>query len=179
MQVILETPRLLLRRMTLEDAPLLLELNSKPEVLRYIHEPMLVDEDHARQVITDIILPQYTLYNRGRWAVHLKADGRFAGWCGLKWHPAEGITDLGYRLLPVFWGKGYASEAALHTLNYGFDTLAIDKITGRAHAENLASVAILQKIGMRYAGNEVVDNCLVKIFVANKEGLHGSEPVQD
>ncbi|RYZ79041.1 MAG: N-acetyltransferase, partial [Moraxellaceae bacterium] len=86
MHIVLETPRLFLRRFTAseEDAALLLQLNSDPEVLQYLHEPLLHDLEHAHQVLTNIMLPQYEL-NLGRWAMHLKDDGRFLGWCGLKW----------------------------------------------------------------------------------------------
>ncbi len=166
MHIIFETPRLILRRITLEDAPSILQLNSNPEVLKYLHEPPLEDEDHARRIITDIILPQYSLYNLGRWAMQLKTDGRFIGWCGLKWRPEIRETDLGYRLIRDHWGKGYASEAAQHTLDHGHNILKVKEITGRAHIENTASLAILQKIGMQYLCDEEVDHCPVKTFVS-------------
>jgi [ribosomal protein S5]-alanine N-acetyltransferase len=162
--IIFQTDRLLLRRMTLEDAPLILALNSHPEVLRYLHEPILTTEADARRVLTDIIIPQYDLYNQGRWAMILKATGAFIGWCGLKWRPESGETDLGYRLLPDCWGKGYATEAARQTLSYGHHELGITTIIGRAHIDNLASITILQKIGMLYLKDEIVDTCPVKTF---------------
>ena len=65
MQVILETPRLFLRRFTEEDAPLIHKLNRDPDVLKYVHEPVLKNDEEAKEVITNIILPQYKI-NLGR-----------------------------------------------------------------------------------------------------------------
>ena len=72
--------------------------------------------------------------------------------------------DLGYRLMQNAWGKGYATEAAAKTLEYGFRTLNIKLITGRAHIENLASIKVLQKIGMDFIGEGIVDDCPVRTY---------------
>jgi RimJ/RimL family protein N-acetyltransferase len=167
MHLVLETPRLFLRRFTDcdEDALLILALNSDAEVLKYLHEPLLRDKDHAREILTKIILPQYE-NNLGRWAIHLKQSNEFIGWCGLKYRPELGETDLGYRLMKSAWGKGYASEAAAATLKFGFDSLGLDSITGRAHIDNTASLVILEKIGMQYVKEEMLDNCPVKTFIS-------------
>ncbi len=63
-----------------------------------------------------------------------------------------------------FWGNGYAFEAAKHTVDYGFNQLHLKTIVGRAHIENIASLKILEKIGMQFIKEEVVDNCPVKTF---------------
>ncbi len=152
--------------MTLADAPLILRLNSDPEVLKYLHEPALRDETHATEILEKVILPQYIRFNLGRWAVELKADNTFIGWCGLKNRPEIDEVDLGYRLMQPFWGYGYATEAARHCLHYGFTTARLPVITGRTHTDNTASLAILQKIGMQYIKDEMEDDCPVKIFRA-------------
>ncbi len=167
MHVILETPRLILRRFTEADAPLLLQLNSDPEVVKYVHERPLQTEADAREVIVSIILPQYEL-NLGRWAIHTKADNEFIGWCGLKYLPKNDEIDLGYRLMKTSWGNGYATEAATHTLEYGFNILKIPLVHGKAHVENLASLRILEKIGMKFIREEVEDECPIKVYtIAN------------
>jgi [ribosomal protein S5]-alanine N-acetyltransferase len=167
-QVIFQTPGLILRRITEADAPLIFALNSSPDVLKYLHEPGLKDEADARRVITDIILPQYSLYNLGRWAIQIKENGAFAGWCGLKYRPELEEIDLGYRLMRQYWGHGYATEAAAHTLRYGQDVLNLETITGRAHVDNIASWTVLEKIGMQYVKDEIVDDCPVKTYIASK-----------
>jgi [ribosomal protein S5]-alanine N-acetyltransferase len=169
MQLILQTDRLSLRRFNdnEEDAALILHLNSQPGVLQYLHEPALKDLDHAKEILNNIILPQYK-NNLGRWAVFLKDSNAFIGWCGLKYRPERKETDLGYRFLPSAWGKGYATEAAKACLQYGLETLGLEKINACAHVDNTASLNILQKIGMQYTGDETIDDCPVKCFVMLK-----------
>jgi [ribosomal protein S5]-alanine N-acetyltransferase len=167
MHLILQTPRLLLRQFTEADAGLLLQLNSNPEVLKYLHEPLLKTEEQALQVLQNIILPQYK-NNLGRWAIHLKSTNEFIGWCGLKYLVDTDEIDLGYRLMQQFWGNGYAFEAAKHTMDYGFNQLHLKTIVGRAHVENTGSLKILQKLGMQFIKEEIEDNCPVKTFMLSK-----------
>jgi [ribosomal protein S5]-alanine N-acetyltransferase len=169
MHLILQTPRLYLRRFTLADVPLVYQLNSKPEVLQYLHEPLIKNEAHATEVLSNIILPQYE-QNLGRWATHLKDSDEFIGWCGLKFRPERNEVDLGYRFLPAHWSKGYATEAAKYTLEYGLGTLQLKIISACAHIENTASLHVLQKIGMVYIKDDVVDDCQVKTFIATQKG---------
>ncbi|HMD01247.1 MAG TPA: GNAT family N-acetyltransferase, partial [Ferruginibacter sp.] len=142
---------------------LLLQLNSDPEVVKYVHEIPLTTEEQARTIIKDIILPQYE-NKLGRWAIHKKENDEFIGWCGLKHIPAKNEIDLGYRLLKKEWGKGFATEAALHTLEYGFKELQLSIIVGKAHVDNIASLNILEKIGMKFINEEVEDGCPIKLY---------------
>ncbi len=121
MNVIFETDRLLFRRFTDsgDDAKLIYQLNLDPEVTRYTHDPVS-DIKQAKKILQDTILPQYTLYNHGRWAVHLKPSLEFTGWCGLKYRLEKDEVDLGYRFMRKFWGRGYATEAAIASIHYGF-----------------------------------------------------------
>lgn len=164
MKIILETPRIVLRQFTIEDASLVLNLNSDPAVVKYLHEPLLQSLAQAEKVIHDIILPQYE-NKLGRWAIINKADNNFIGWCGLKYRPELDEIDLGYRLVQRTWGQGFATEAASQTLHYGFNTLNLKLITGRAHIENLASIKVLEKIGMKFIGEAVVDDCTVRTYI--------------
>ena len=170
MKIIFETPRLVLRRFTIKDSSLILQLNSDPEVVKYVHEPLLESEEQAKNIITTIILPQYQ-NNLGRWAMHTKGNSEFIGWCGLKYLPKKNEIDLGYRLKQIFWGKGFATEAALHTLDHGFKKLNLNIITGKTHVDNVASINILKKIGMKFKGEEIEDGCLIKVFAANNPYL--------
>lgn len=163
MHIVLETPRLILRQFTEEDAPLILQLNSDPEIVKYVHEPVLETEAQAKKILTDIILPQYK-NSLGRWTIHTKNNMEFIGWCGLKYRPELDEIDLGYRLMQKAWGKGYATEAAQYSLYHGFNILNLKVITGRAHIENLASIKVLEKIGMNFIGEDIVDNCPVKTY---------------
>lgn len=163
MEIILQTPRLILREFTEADAPLIYDLNSDAQVVKYVHEPTLTSVEEARNVIVNIILPQHK-HHMGRWAVHTIKHNEFIGWCGLKLLHQSGEIDLGYRLQQRAWGKGYATEAATFTLAYGFDHLNLKEIIGRAHVENTGSVKVLKKIGMHFLKDEIENGCPVKVF---------------
>ena len=174
MHVILESDRLLLRSFTIEDAPLIYQLNLDPEVIRYTLDPVR-DIEHAREVLEKTILPQYALYNHGRWAVLTKPHKEFIGWCGLKARPEPRLTDggqgneidLGFRFVKAAWGKGYATEAAWACIQYGFEKLHLERIVGRAMPENKGSLRVLEKCGMTRIGEEVVD-LATKLNVVNQ-----------
>jgi [ribosomal protein S5]-alanine N-acetyltransferase len=142
--IIFETPRLSLRQFTEADAAMILLLNSRPEITKYVHEPVLKTEEEAAQILMNNILPQYKM-NLGRWATYIKDTGEFIGWCGLKYRPEIDEIDLGYRFMQQYWGNGYATEAAQHTLKYGLQVLKLKVITGRAHVENSASLKVMEK----------------------------------
>jgi [ribosomal protein S5]-alanine N-acetyltransferase len=139
------------------------KLNSDPEVLKYLHEPLLQDEAHALEIMTNIIFPQYQ-NKLGRWATFIKENNAFIGWCGLKYRPEIDELDLGYRFIKSAWGNGYATEAAAGTIKYGFENLGLNLITGRAHVENIASQKVLEKIGMHYINEGIIDDCPVKTY---------------
>ncbi|HEX7902313.1 MAG TPA: GNAT family N-acetyltransferase [Chitinophagaceae bacterium] len=157
MTVVFESDRLLFRLFTMDDAELVYGLNLDPEVTRYTHDPIHTIEN-AAEVLEKTILPQYALYNHGRWAVHLKNDLSFIGWCGLKYRPELNEIDLGYRFIQAHWGKGYATEAAIACINYGFEKLNLARIVGRAEPGNIASVKVLEKCGMKFIGTQIVEN---------------------
>jgi len=145
------------------DAQLIYDLNLDPDVTRYTGDPVR-NITHAQQVLEQVILPQYALYNYGRWAVHIKEGLEFIGWCGLKNRPERGEIDLGYRFLKSAWGKGYATEAAFSCLKYGFEKLNLHRIVGRAMPANTGSLRVLEKCGMVYIGAEIVDDHPAKTY---------------
>ena len=163
MNVIIETQRLLLRTFTPGDAPLIYELTLDPDVTRYTLDPV-VDIGQAKEILEKTILPQYVLYNYGRWAVHTKPGHEFIGWCGLKSRPELNEIDLGYRFMKKAWGFGYATEAAFACIKYGFEKLGLQHIVGRSLPGNIASVRVLEKCGMNYRGEEVVEGLLHKTY---------------
>jgi len=165
MPVILETERLVFREFSSGDAHLIYELNLDPEITRYTLDPVR-DLDHAREILEQTIRPQYTLYGHGRWAVLLKPTLSFIGWCGLKTRPELEEVDLGYRFMKTAWGKGYATEAAKASLQHGFSQLGLDRIVGRALTGNLASIRVLEKSGMKYIGEQVVEGLVHQTYEA-------------
>ncbi|WP_375437205.1 GNAT family N-acetyltransferase [uncultured Hymenobacter sp.] len=153
----IETPRLLLRKIELTDAPGILALDSDPDVLRYVPNAPISTLAEATGIV-EHIRAQYQRNGIGRWAVKRKTDGAFVGWCGLKLVDdavTNGHTnyyDIGYRLLAQYWGSGYASEAAEASLRYGFEVLQLPVINATVMHENLASRRILEKLGLARTG---------------------------
>lgn len=150
----LETERLFLREYTLADAANLLEMNSDPEVVRYLPDAVLETEEEAAKIIQHIH-NQYRQNGYARWATFLKGTGEHIGWCGLKYRAIEGdergaFTDIGYRFAKRYWGQGFATEAASVCLNYGFNTLNLAEIVGCAEKENLGSLRVLEKLGFQF-----------------------------
>ena len=165
MSIILETERIVMREMTEADAEHLLELNRDPAVTRYIpDEPPLTDVASALAVIRDRILPQYAR-RLGRWGCILRDGGDFLGWCGVKHVPEQSEYDIGYRFSKPHWRKGYASETATATLACARKHLANERVVGKAMPNNVASVRVLEKIGLVYEGDEMVEGALFQVYV--------------
>lgn len=150
MKKILETPRLYLRELTPTDAEDFFNLNQDPEVIKYTGDVAFNNSIEARSFLQNY--NQYELFGMGRWAVIRKEDEAFLGWCGLKYSPDLDEVDLGFRYFKKYWNQGYATESALACLEFGFHQLDLEKIVGRAMEANVASIKVLEKIGMQYAG---------------------------
>lgn len=146
--IILETERLFLREFKLQDAADLYRLNLDPDVLKYTGDKPFDNIDEAGDFILNY--DQYRKYGFGRWAVSDKSEGRFLGWCGLKFTPETNEHDIGFRFMKQFWNQGYATESAAACLDFGFSLPQIKTIIGRAARENTASIKVLQKIGLSY-----------------------------
>jgi ribosomal-protein-alanine N-acetyltransferase len=170
MTPLFQSKRLLFRKFTTADADLLYELNSDPEVVKYVHEPPIT-RANAEQIIRDIILPQYEL-GLGRWAVFLKYTDEFIGWCGLKYLKEKDEIDLGYRFRKQYWGRGYATEAAQTCISYGFAHLDLNKIKAKAHVENIASLNVIGKCGMTFLKESVEDGCPVKVYELSNQSAN-------
>jgi RimJ/RimL family protein N-acetyltransferase len=153
--IVLRTERLTLRRFTEDDVERLFELNSDPEVMRYLTggKPM------PREVIRDEIIPFHlTVYQRfnglGTWAAETSTGGEFLGWFHLRAGPGADITnvDLGYRLRRPAWNKGYATEGSLALIRTGFTDLGADRVFAHTMSGNAASRRVLEKCGLVFAG---------------------------
>jgi [ribosomal protein S5]-alanine N-acetyltransferase len=154
MGLILETERLLLRPLELTDAKDMFEMDKNPKVHLYLWQKPAETIEESIKII-EYVQRQYAENKMGRYATILKETGEFIGWTGIKFvndHIENGNTnfyDYGYRLNEKFWNKGYATEATLFWLDYGFKNLKISNINAYTHAQNGASNHILSKSGMQ------------------------------
>lgn len=170
MNLVLETDRLLLRRFELQDYKDVYTFGSNEEVNRYTGDVPISSYENAKKLIYDVWLNDYENYGYGRLAVIHKADNKLIGFAGLKFLPELNETDLGYRLLPRYWGKGLATEASQKIVDYGKNDLRLKRIIGIAMAENPASSRVLEKVGFKwykvdgYDGDEGEHNWYEIIF---------------
>lgn len=148
MKPILETPRLYLREFSLQDATHFYELNLNPNVIRYTGNTPFKDVNEAHEFLLNY--KDYATNGYGRWAVIDKQTDEFLGWCGLKFDAAQNETDIGFRFFEEHWNKGYATESAKTCIDYGFQMLNLKEIIGRVMKENIASIKVLEKIGLVY-----------------------------
>lgn len=153
----IETPRLLLKE--LDDSHLhdFFKLESDPHVQKYITalSNNTISTPGQAQDVLDSIRQQYVTYGIARLAVLEKNSGQFIGLAGVKWHPDsinnhKFFYDLGYRLLPEYWGKGYATEAAQAACDHCISIFQPLKIYAFVHIDNHNSRHILTKLGFRY-----------------------------
>ena len=150
MKMILETDRLFLREYVEDDAEAFFQLNSDPEVLRFVPDKGLLNVEQARQILVDHPIADYRKYGFGRGACILKKTGEQIGFAGLKYLEELGEVDVAFRLMRAHWGKGLATEAALASVRFGFADLELKRIIGLVMPENKASVRVLEKTGLRY-----------------------------
>lgn len=156
MKIILRTERLYLREFMVSDGFHFFHLNNDNEVIKHTGNSPF---DSLKEA-TDFV-KNYNDYERngfGRWAVCLKESDEFIGWCGLKYDDSINEVDLGFRFYKKQWSKGYATEAALGCIAYGFSKLRINKIVGRTYIENKASVAVLKKCNFKFKKHFLYDN---------------------
>jgi RimJ/RimL family protein N-acetyltransferase len=146
-KILLATQRLHLRAFSVDDAEAFFKLNADPDVMRYTGDDPFSSLEHTKTFLSNY--PDYRKNGYGRWSVVLKSTGECIGWCGLKLHES-GMVDIGYRFHKNQWGKGYATEAASACIDYGFHTLGLEEIVGRCAADNLASIRVLEKIGLTF-----------------------------
>ncbi|MBC8375749.1 MAG: GNAT family N-acetyltransferase [FCB group bacterium] len=148
--IILETKRLLLRRMTLEDNDFILELLNGPKWVKYIGSRDVDTLEQARDYLETRVLPSYEALGFGFYIIERLSDQIRVGNCGLTHRDGMEHADIGYSLLEQYEGQGYAYEAASAVLKYGFETHKLDHIEAIATSNNRRSLHLLRKLGMHY-----------------------------
>lgn len=149
-KTILHTGRLRLRPRSMDDLDANLAIDLDPEVTRYIFATT-PDPERWRARIAGQIQGSWPDIG-GVWTVEWRDAPGFLGWCGLFPLVNSGLIEIGYRYARSTWGQGVGTEAARAVLDHGFRTLAIDPIVGVTHPDNQGSQQVLQKIGLRPAG---------------------------
>ena len=148
--IVLETDRLVLRRLTLNDAPFIVELLNEPSFLRFIGDRGVRDLQTARQYLLKGPVASYEKHGFGLNLVFLKESGDPIGICGLLKRDTLPDPDLGFAFLPAHWRKGYAAESAAAILTHGRRAFGLERIVAITSPDNVASIGVLEKIGLRF-----------------------------
>ena len=147
---ILETERLILRQLTTDDAEFILGLLNEPSFIRNIGDRNVRTIDDACAYIMNGPVTSYAKNGFGLYLVQLRETGESIGMCGLIKRDTLEDVDIGYALLPRYWSKGYAVEAARATMAYGKDVIGLKRLVGIVDPTNEGSIRVLEKMGLRY-----------------------------
>jgi ribosomal-protein-alanine N-acetyltransferase len=146
---ILETARLVLRPCTLEDLDVLHCLWTDPEVRRYLFDDRVISREQAETRLRGS-LESFHIYRFGLWLAHRTGEEAIIGFCGLFHTDDPPEVELLYGIAPSAWGQGLATEAARAVLRYGFEELGLVRIAAGADGPNVASLRVLEKLGMTF-----------------------------
>jgi RimJ/RimL family protein N-acetyltransferase len=147
---VLETERLVLRRMTADDAEFIFELVNEPSFIRFIGDKGVRNHADAVQYIQTGPVASYERFGFGLYLVELKEGAVPIGMCGLVKRDSLPDVDVGFAFLPAFWSKGYAFESAAAVKAYGKDILGIGRLVAITNPDNESSIKLLEKIGLRF-----------------------------
>lgn len=164
----LNTEHLILREFTQADFEAFAALVADPEVMRFSLKGPIAKEE-AKEYFQKRVLDHYAKYGFGVWAIFLKED--FVGFAGLITQTLEGKeeVELGFRLNPKYWGKGYATEACKAICRYAFEELGFDRLISIIDPKNHRSLKVASRVGMHFWKEAVFHGFDVQVFVLKRE----------
>jgi RimJ/RimL family protein N-acetyltransferase len=146
----IETERLQLRKLTLEDAGLMLDVWNDPAFIHHVGDRGIRTSEDARAAMRKGALDLYDKYGYGPFRLALKDDDTPIGICGLFRRDGLDEPDIGYSTLPDFCGQGYAFEAATAVMGYARSELALDRLIAIISPTNDASIGLIRKLGFEF-----------------------------
>lgn len=145
-----ETERLILRDWREEDWPPFWQATNTPAVMRWLGG---VCDEAKKQGAQERLLSYEREHGHTFWVIERKSDGAILGFCGLKRSNQQGgpigMMEVGWRLREDAWGRGYAKEAAIASLEIAFDRFAVDEVIALTVARNEGSWGLMERLGMR------------------------------
>ncbi len=147
---VLETERLVLRRLCLDDDAFILQLLNEPSFLHYIGDKGVRSLDDAHAYLLQGPIASYERHGFGLYRVEMKTSGVPMGICGLLKRDTLDDVDVGFAFLPAFWLQGYAFESAAAVLAYGKHTLGLRRIVAITQPDNVGSIKTLEKLGLTF-----------------------------
>jgi ribosomal-protein-alanine N-acetyltransferase len=166
--ILLNTERLRLRSMTLDDADFILELLNSPGWLKHLGDRGVNDLDQARSYLQRMVIPAYEKFGFGFYVIERLSDSARVGNCGLVKRLGLDHVDIGYSLLEQYEGQGYAIEAAKAMLDHGFQVLKLNPIQAITSMGNEGSKRVLEKLGMSCIGTVRLPDDDEELLLFNK-----------
>ncbi|MBK5255118.1 MAG: GNAT family N-acetyltransferase [Vicinamibacteria bacterium] len=148
--IVAETERLVLRHLTLNDAPFILELLNEPSFIRFIGDRGVKTVQDARQYLLKGPIASYVRFGFGLNLAFLRETGDPIGICGLLKRETLSDVDVGFAFLPAHWRKGYAVEGARACVEHGRDAFSLTRIVAITSPDNEASIKVLEKLGLKF-----------------------------
>lgn len=162
MKKFLETPRLILRQIEPDDSELIRELDSDPEVVRFISNGVPSDDKEIKRAMGVFMDLREKHHDKlGFFPAHLKSDNEFIGWFHLR--PLKSAPDditrleLGYRLRRKFWGMGLATEGSKALVDLGLQMPEVSEILAHAMSTNKGSISVMKKVGMSFISDDIYE----------------------
>lgn len=173
--IVLETERLRLRRLSMADLDAMTALNGDAAVMRYIGDGVVWTRAQSAVRIRRILQVYEIFPGLGLWMGEEKSSGRFVGGYALIYIPNTVEVEVGYRLHTHAWGRGLATEGARALVRYGMVELGLDRVVGLTHPENDASKHVLMKSGLAPCGTGWYYEKELCYFVAEKSTLAAAD----
>ncbi len=148
--IVLETERLVLRWLSVDDADFILNLLNQPSFVRYIGDRGVRNVSDARLYIESKFVESYRRFGFGLYLVELKEDKTPIGICGFVKRDTLPDADIGFAFLPQYWSQGYALESARAAFGYGKSDLGFKRILAITTKDNDASGKLLAKVGLKF-----------------------------
>jgi RimJ/RimL family protein N-acetyltransferase len=169
---ILETERLQLRKLTLDDADLMLAVWNDPAFIRHVGDRGIHTNEEARDAMRKGALQLYETYGYGPYRIALRDDDSAIGICGLFRRDGLDEPDIGYSTLPDYCGRGYAYEAASAVIEYARDECSLERLIAIISPDNDASIGLIRKLGFGFERTHTMpeDDDVVRIYVKSLIG---------
>ena len=148
----IKTERLVLRKLTQDDAQDVFEYASDPEVPKYSTWSVHQSIEDTKEFLNAVI-EEYVNHEIAPWGIVHKADKKVIGTCGfVNWILDDDRAEIGYALSRKYWGQGYMPEAVREAIDFGFRKMQLNRIEARCKVENTASARVMEKVGMKFEG---------------------------
>ena len=166
----IETERLRLYPFTLDDVDRLHQLFIDPGVRKYLWDDEVISKEIAKEIIEKSVAMSEE-DGKGLWSVLTRESDELIGFCGFWFFHEPPQLEILYGIAPSHWGQGIATEAAKAMMSYGFEELRFDCIIASTDAPNLASVRVMQRIGMTFQKRELTNGLDTIYYMMSRENF--------